>query len=73
MDIGIPKEIKTQEGRVALMPIHVSTLTSKGHRVVVEQSAGLASGATDQAYTDAGAEIVVLQKRSLQTRKWSPK
>ena len=62
MDIGIPKEIKPQEGRVALMPIHVSTLTSKGHRVVVEQSAGLASGATDQAYKNAGAEIVVFAK-----------
>ena len=58
MDIGIPKEIKSQEGRVALMPSDVSTLSNAGHRVLVEKSAGFASGATDQAYRDAGAEIM---------------
>lgn len=58
MDIGVPKEIKPQEGRVALMPEAVSQLVGMGHRVQVESNAGTASGASDEAYTRAGAKII---------------
>ncbi len=57
MDIGVAKEIKPQEGRVALMPSDVAHLCNKGHKVRVETTAGLASGVTDQEFQDAGAEI----------------
>ena len=58
MDIGIPKEIKSQEGRVALMPDDVASLTKAGHSVKIESSAGLASGADDQDYLNAGALVL---------------
>lgn len=57
MKIGIPKEIKIGEGRVALLPSQVKTLLEQGHEVVVGQGAGIISGATDQAYIEAGATI----------------
>lgn len=55
--IGIPKETTLQENRVALVPSSVALLTSRGHRVMVETGAGLASHFTDQLYSEAGAEI----------------
>jgi len=58
MDIGIPKEIKAQEGRVSMMPEEVSGLVARGHRVRVERDAGSLSGASDADYASAGAEIV---------------
>ncbi|NQV99511.1 MAG: alanine dehydrogenase [Rhodospirillales bacterium] len=57
MDIGIAREIKAQEGRVALMPTDVASLVGAGHQVQIETNAGLASGADDAAYTSAGARI----------------
>lgn len=57
MQIGIPREIKAQEGRVAFLPRHVAALVRAGHEVVVETGAGLLSAADDQAYRDAGATI----------------
>ena len=60
MIIGIPKEIKPQEGRVAQMPEQVQYLTRDGFQVLVEKDAGVLSGASDQDYRDAGA--VVLEK-----------
>jgi alanine dehydrogenase len=57
MIIGLPKEIKNNENRVALTPSGVHTLTSNGHRVHVETNAGLNSGFTDEAYLNAGAII----------------
>jgi alanine dehydrogenase len=57
MRIGVPKEIKPQEGRVALMPDHVARLTAAGHPVHVEAGAGSASWATDRDYAEAGATI----------------
>lgn len=57
MQIGIPKEIKNHENRVALTPTGASQLISAGHRVVVQTAAGIASGFSDQAYLDAGAII----------------
>ncbi len=58
MRVGIPKEIKPQEHRVAITPAGVHHLVSHGHQVTIEQGAGLGSAITDQQYIDAGATIV---------------
>jgi len=58
MTIGVPKEIKEQEQRVALLPSLTKQLTRHGHSVLVERNAGLGSGYPDQDYIKAGAEIV---------------
>ncbi|HJS43346.1 MAG TPA: alanine dehydrogenase, partial [Gemmatimonadales bacterium] len=58
MIVGVPKEIKTAENRVALVPAGAESLTSDNHTVLVEQGAGLGSGFSDEAYRAAGAEIV---------------
>jgi len=55
--VGVPKEIKTAENRVALVPAGAESLASDGHTVLVEQGAGLGSGFADDAYRAAGAEI----------------
>ena len=57
MIIGVPKEIKEQEQRVALLPSGTNQLTKHGHSVLVERNAGLGSGYPDQNYVKAGAEI----------------
>ena len=58
MRIGVPKEIKNQEHRVAIVPAGVRALSSHGHQVYVQQGAGLGSGVTDEAYASAGASIL---------------
>ena len=58
MIIGVPKEIKEQEQRVALLPSGANQLTRRGHSVLVEENAGTGSGYPDQEYVKAGAEIV---------------
>lgn len=58
MNIGIPKEIKSQEYRVAATPGAVHALTDAGHRVYVEQGAGQGSGFDDEDYVAAGASVV---------------
>jgi alanine dehydrogenase len=58
MIIGVPKEIKEQEQRVALLPSLTNQLTRHGHSVLVERNAGLGSGYPDEDYVKAGAEIV---------------
>jgi len=58
MLVGVPKEIKDSEFRVGLVPSTVRELTANGHRVIVEQSAGLGAGLTDADYQAAGGEIV---------------
>ena len=57
MIIGVPKEIKLQEHRVALLPSAVYQLCKRGHQVVVERSAGAGSGYPDADYESAGAEM----------------
>jgi alanine dehydrogenase len=58
MLIGIPKEIKNNENRVALTPAGVATFLKSNHQVVIEQNAGIGSGFTDEDYIEAGAQIV---------------
>jgi alanine dehydrogenase len=58
MIVGIPKEIKADENRVAMVPSGVGAFTAKGHTVLVETGAGLGSGIPDAAYRAAGANIV---------------
>ncbi|MFQ5541885.1 MAG: alanine dehydrogenase [Candidatus Binatia bacterium] len=58
MVIGIPKEIKEEENRVAITPTGVSASISHGHRVLVEKGAGLGSGITDRAYEAVGATVL---------------
>ncbi len=58
MIIGIPKEIKEQEQRVALLPSAAEQLIRRGHSVLVQKDAGLGSGYPDEDYVNAGAEIV---------------
>ena len=57
MIIGVPKEIKAYENRVAATPGDIADLISQGHEVYVETEAGLPSGFTDQDYMDAGAQV----------------
>ncbi|NDD81199.1 MAG: alanine dehydrogenase [Verrucomicrobia bacterium] len=58
MIIGVPKEIKTQEARVALLPSAAYQLIQRGHKVLVEKSAGVGSGYPDKEYEQAGATLV---------------
>src|SRR5712664_1176703 len=58
MIIGCPKEIKTREYRVGLVPGGVAALTGRGHQVLIEKGAGLGSGIPDAAYEAAGGKIV---------------
>jgi alanine dehydrogenase len=58
MIIGVPKEIKNNENRVAITPAGVATLVQAGHQVLVETEAGLGSGFTNEEYISEGAKIV---------------
>jgi alanine dehydrogenase len=56
--VGVPKEVKTEENRVALTPSGVGALVAHGHTVLVERAAGEGSSLPDGLYADAGARIV---------------
>ena len=56
--VGVPREVKLDEYRVAMLPVGVEELTRRGHRVVVQTGAGAGSGIPDDAYAEQGAEIV---------------
>lgn len=58
MIVGVPKEIKLDEYRVALLPVGVEELVRDGHRILVEAGAGLGSGLADHDYLQSGAELV---------------
>lgn len=58
MRVGVPKEIKTLEGRVAIVPGGVQTLVADGHEVVVQRGAGLGSGISDEEFAQAGAKLL---------------
>ncbi|HLY96776.1 MAG TPA: alanine dehydrogenase [Sideroxyarcus sp.] len=57
MKIGIPKEIKTNENRISLVPAGAEALVAAGHAVIVETGAGFGSGFSDADYLAAGAQI----------------
>src|ERR1041385_1909772 len=58
MTIGLPKEIKADEYRVALLPSGAYQLIKRGHAVVVERGAGAGAGFQDSEYEQAGAKLV---------------
>ncbi len=63
--IGIPKETSYQERRICLTPDSVNSLTSHGHRIMIESGAGMYSSYSDKEYSDAGAEITLDSKKVL--------
>jgi alanine dehydrogenase len=58
MIIGVPKEIKTEENRVAVTPTGVAGFVARNHQVLIQKDAGSGSGLTDANYKAAGATIV---------------
>lgn len=58
MIVGVPKEIKNNENRVAITPAGVHAFVQAGHKVVIEKTAGEGSGITDKEYINAGAQIL---------------
>ncbi len=58
MIVGVPREIKSDEYRVAMLPSGVEELTKAGHRVLIEKGAGAGSGIPDDAYAACGATLV---------------
>ena len=58
MRVGILKEIKAEENRVAMTPAGVEVMKENGHTVLVEKNAGARSGFEDAAYAAVGAEII---------------
>ena len=58
MIIGIPKEIKSQENRISILPSGVMSFVDGGHKVYVEKNAGIGSGFSDEEYISSGAEIL---------------
>jgi alanine dehydrogenase len=64
MIIGVPKEIKNLENRVAIVLAGVKSLVTQGHKVRIETKAGLGSGISDEQYQKAGAEIVKTAKEA---------
>ncbi len=58
MIIGVPKEIKDDEYRVAMLPVGAEELVHRGHKVLIQAGAGLGSGLADHSYLQAGAELV---------------
>lgn len=58
MTIGIPKEIKNNENRVAITPAGTQEFVRRGHTVIIERSAGVGSGFNDDEYVGAGAKII---------------
>ncbi|MFV0441404.1 MAG: alanine dehydrogenase [Lachnospirales bacterium] len=64
MRIGVPKEIKNNEGRVSMSPASVNEYVVNGHEVFVEKSAGIKAGFTDEEYVAVGAKIVDTAKEA---------
>ena len=58
MIIGVPKDVKNNENRMALTPAGTQELVKRGHTVFVQQSAGMGSGFMDEEYAAAGAKLI---------------
>lgn len=56
--VGVPREVKSDEYRVAMLPVGVEELLQAGHRVLIERDAGTGSGISNEQYTAAGADVV---------------
>ena len=67
MRIGVPKEVKNNENRVAMTPAGVFNLKSAGHEVFIEAGAGLGSSFTDEQYVASGAQIVATAEQAWAT------
>src|SRR6202044_3699507 len=77
MIIGVPREIKLQEHRVALLPSAVYLLAKRGHQVIVERNAGAGAGYCDADYEQAGGQMtshhhIVFQKTRLVVKVKEP-
>lgn len=70
MIIGVPKEIKVMENRVALTPASASVLIAEGHTVLIESNAGLGSNFTDEQYMESVQQLFQ-QRRMHGLQKWS--
>ena len=68
MNIGVPKEIKTNENRIALVPAGAEALVAAGHTVWVERGAGEGSGFSDDLYSNVGAKIAPERASTRRTR-----
>ncbi len=83
MIIGVPAEVKSDEYRVAMLPVGVEELVARGHVLIVESGAGLGSGLADHDYLRAGAELVgsgadvfaraelIFKVKEPQTQEWA--
>jgi len=58
MKIGVPAEVKADEYRVAMLPVGVEVLVAAHHQVAIQAGAGIGSGIPDEAYVEAGAELI---------------
>ncbi|SVE62224.1 uncharacterized protein METZ01_LOCUS515078, partial [marine metagenome] len=58
MVIGVPREVKNNENRVSIIPFGVEDLQKSGHTILVQSQAGSGSGFDNEAYSQAGAEII---------------
>ena len=58
MIVGIPKEIKSHEYRIGMVPAGVEALVKNGHKVFVEKDGGIGSGISDKEFINAGAKIL---------------
>ena len=72
MKVGVPKEVKNHEYRVAITPAGVHELVQHGHEVYVEASAGVGSSIPDEEYVAAGARILDTRRRRLGHRRHDP-
>jgi alanine dehydrogenase len=69
MIVGVPKEIKDNENRVAAIPAGVQALVARGHKVLVQKGAGAGSGISDQAFEAAAPGSWARRGRSSRTRR----
>ena len=67
MIIGVPKEIKTEENRVAVTPTGVAGFVARSHKVLIQKGAGLGSGLTDRAYETRRRDDGRIRRRRLAT------
>ena len=71
MIVGVPREVKADEYRVAMLPVGAYELAAAGHEVLVEAGAGLGSGIADALYAEAGAHDRRPPTRSGRGPTWS--